>query len=111
MSIYVVSLCLFALAAMLGLFLLTRVLSNKETPKGISIIHGSLASIALILLITHALQNNREDLIVFIIIFIAAAMGGLILIYRDLKGKSIPKSLALFHGVLALSAFVTLVLQ
>ena len=60
MNFFIMSVILFALAALLGVFLLSKILGNKETPKGISITHGTLA---------------------------------------------------LVHGGLALSAFVTLVLQ
>jgi FtsH-binding integral membrane protein len=110
-SLFEVSLIFFAMAALLGLFLLSRILRNLETPKGISIFHGLSASTGLILLIIYACINQREDLFVFVAIFVAAALGGLILIYRDLKGKSIPKPLALLHGVLAVSAFVTMIIQ
>lgn len=111
MSLFHVSLIFFAIAALLGVFLLSRVLRNLETPKGISIFHGLMASTGLILLIIYACMNQRQDLFIFVAIFVAAALGGIILIFRDLKGKSIPKPLALLHGVLAVSAFVTMIIQ
>lgn len=110
MNLFVISLIFFALAALLGLFLLTRILRNKETPKGISMIHGLLASTGLILLIIYSACNNRQDLFVFVAVFVGAALGGLILIYRDIKGKTIPKPLALLHGALAVSAFLTMII-
>lgn len=111
MSLINLSIVLFALAALLGIFLLSRILRNKNTPKGVSLLHGAFASTALVLLIIYTINFQRNDLILFIVLFVAAALGGIILIYRDIGGKSIPKPLALFHGVLALSAFVTLVLS
>jgi len=109
-NLFVISLIFFALAALLGFFLLTRILRNKETPKGISMLHGLMASTGLILLIIYSASNNRPDLFVFVAVFVGAALGGLILIYRDIQGKTIPKPLALLHGALAVSAFLTMII-
>src|SRR4051812_42558790 len=92
------------IAVLLGLYLLSYVLQNKNTPKGIAFTHGPLAAIGLILLIIYALIYKPAPLI-SIIIFIMVAFGGMVLIYRDITGKSIPKWLAIGHGLSALIGF------
>lgn len=98
---------LFALAAIGGLYLLSFVLQKKPTPKAVVFIHGGLAATALILLIIHTMKTGA-DLVEVIVIFIIAALGGLILVARDLTGKSLPKGLAIAHGLIAVTGFVFL---
>jgi len=98
----------FALAAILGLYLLSFVLRNKNTPKGIAFIHGPVASVGLILLIIYAFFHSPSP-IVSIVLFVLAALGGLMLIYRDLTGKSVPKWLAIGHGLIAVTGFIFLI--
>lgn len=104
----IIAILLFIFAALLGLYLLSFVLQNKTTPKGVAFTHGPLAATGLIILIIYALLNHPAP-IVSIIIFIIAAIGGLILITRDLIGKSIPKWLAIGHGVIAFVGFIFLI--
>jgi hypothetical protein len=42
-----ISIIIFAFAALLGLYLLSFVLQNKNTPKGVAFTHGPLAALAL----------------------------------------------------------------
>lgn len=98
----------FAVAALLGFYLLSFVLQNKETPKGIAFIHGPLAAIGLLILIVYAVVNQPAP-IISIIIFTLAALGGFILIFKDLTGKPIPKWLALGHGITAVVGFLFLI--
>jgi hypothetical protein len=98
---------LFAIAAMIGIYLLTFVLQKKETPKPVAIIHGLLAATALVLLIVHT-SKTGADLIQVIVFFIITALGGLVLFVRDIMGKSLPKSLAVIHGLLAVISFIFL---
>lgn len=97
----------FALAAVLGLYLLTLILTNKETPKSVAIFHGLFAVIGVVLLICYPFFYSPSP-ITSLILFILAAMGGLLLIYKDLSGKPIPKWLALGHGLTAIIAFLIL---
>lgn len=104
-----IAIIFFTLATLLGLYLLSFVLTNKETPKGIAFLHGPMAAIGLIILIIYALYNKPSP-IVSIIIFILAAFGGIMLIYRDLSGQSIPKWMAIGHGLTAIIAFIFLLI-
>jgi hypothetical protein len=97
----------FALAAILGLILISHVLRSKETPKGIMVFHGLFAATGLGLMIYYIMGNSpgpTEALVLFIV----AALGGFIMVARDLRGKSIPKWLAVVHGLAAVTGFVLL---
>lgn len=100
---------LFALAAMLGMMLLSFVLSGKETPKAVVFTHGPLAVAGLILLIIYGAKRGPGP-IESIILFAIAAAGGLIMVARDLTGKPIPKWLAIAHGLIAVVGFVLLLI-
>lgn len=98
----------FTLAALLGLYLLSFVLQGKNTPKGVAFTHGPLAVTGLIILIIYAIINHPSP-IISIILFALAAMGGIMLIFRDITGKSVPTWMALGHGLTAIVGFAFLV--
>lgn len=100
----VLILTLFATALLLGVYLISFVLQNKNTPKGIAFLHGPIAATALVLLVIYSYIHTHSFWI-SVILFVLAAVGGFILIFRDLTGKSIPKWLALAHGILGLLGF------
>ncbi|GGI82399.1 hypothetical protein [Legionella impletisoli] len=99
----------FALAALLGLYLLSFILRDKNTPKMIAFLHGPLAGIGIVLLILYAYYNTQYPLI-SIILFILAALGGIMMLYKDLSGHSIPKAMAIGHGITAIIAFCLLLI-
>lgn len=98
---------IFALTAILGMTLISYVLQNKPTPKALAFIHGPFGAIGILLLIIYAFYRSPSPL-ESIIIFIIAAFMGFILIFRDLTGRSIPKWLAVLHGLTAVTGFVFL---
>lgn len=98
---------LFSLAALLGMLLLTFVLRGRETPKAVVFTHGPLAAAALVLLIVYSFKHS-PDPIESIVLFTIAATGGFIMVIRDLTGRTIPKWLAVVHGLLAVAGFVFL---
>jgi hypothetical protein len=96
----------FALAAILGMILLSYVLKGKETPKGVVFTHGPLAAIGLVLLILYTVDNPGP--VESVVLFVIAALGGIILVIRDLTKKPIPKWLAVVHGLVAVAGFIFL---
>jgi len=99
---------LFLLAAVIiGLTLLLYILKNKNTPKALVFSHGFFATLGLLALIVYALFHQIQ-LLMPAAIFVVAAMGGLILAWRDLIGLSLPKSLAIGHGLIALLGIIVL---
>lgn len=98
----------FTIAALLGFYLLSFVLQNKQAPRVVAFTHGPLAATGLIILIIYALSHHPKP-IVSIVLFVLAAFGGLMLIYRDLTGKSVPKALAMGHGLTAVVGYLFLI--
>ena len=105
----ILAIIIFALAAMLGMYLLTFILQNKNTPKGVTFTHGPLAVCGVLILIIYSLIYSHKP-IISLSIFILAAFGGLILIHQDLTERSIPKWLALGHGLAAIIGLIALVI-
>lgn len=99
---------IFAVGAMIGLYLLTLILQDKATPKGIAFTHGLFVVAAVIMLIIY-ISDHPPGPIESLIAFIVAALGGLIVFYRDITGKKIPKWLAVVHGLVAVTGFVLLI--
>ena len=97
---------LFALGAVLGMYLLSFVIGKKETPKFVAVIHGVFVAAALILLMVF--NSKNPGLLDSIILFVIAALGGIVLFIRDITGKSLPRWLALLHAVVAVGGFVVL---
>lgn len=103
----IASIIIFVFVALLGLLLLTYVLRNKETPKGVAIIHGSFAALGIILLIIYLCLYTPKPYLV-LSAFILAALGGFTLMFRDITNRSLPKWLALGHGLIAIIGFILL---
>jgi hypothetical protein len=97
---------LFALGAIVGMYLLALVLQKKETSKPVAVIHGLFVAIALVMLIIYNSKNPGP--IESIVLFVIAALGGIVLFIRDITGKSIPKWLAIVHGLAAVAGFIFL---
>ncbi|MFC5271366.1 hypothetical protein [Adhaeribacter terreus] len=107
MTLIYASIGFFALAALLGMYLLSFVLQGKETPKAIVFTHGPLAAIGLVLLIIYALKGGPSPT-ESIVLFVLAALGGTYMFFRDISGKPFPKFLAVGHGLLAVAGFIFL---
>ena len=98
---------LFALGAIIGLYLLTLILQDKSTPKGVAFAHGLFVVIAVVMLIVY-ITNNPPGPIESLVAFIVAALGGIVVFFKDITGKKIPKWLAVVHGLVAVTGFVLL---
>ena len=101
------AIAIFGMTAILGMYLLSLVLRSKTTPNGIAIVHGLLAVTALILLIVYCMGHSSGPW-VSIVVFLIAATGGITLGYRDITGRSVPKWLAIVHGLTAVIGFILL---
>jgi|SRR6478672_5208030 len=101
------AIAILSLTAILGMYLLSLVLRSKTTPNGVAIIHGVLAVVAVVLLVVYSLGHETgtwESITVFLI----AATGGIVMGYRDITGRSVPKWLAVVHGLIAVIGFILL---
>lgn len=99
----------FAIAAILGGYLLSRVLTDRPTPKGIAIVHGLLAATGLVLLVVYNLTYTPAP-VVATLVFGGAALGGFVVFGRDITKKTIPKWLAVGHGLVAVTGFAMLLI-
>jgi hypothetical protein len=99
----------FSLAAILGLTLLSYVLRNKNAPKAFLFTHGLMAATGLVLLIIYSFYSYPRP-IESIVLFVIAASGGFVLGIRDLMNKTVPKWLAIGHGLIAVTGFVFLLI-
>lgn len=97
----------FSLAAILGMLLISYVLRSKETPKAVAFLHGGLAATGIVLLLIYTFGHAPAPL-ASLILFIIAALGGFMLIYKDLTHKPVPSWLAVVHGSTAIIGFVFL---
>ena len=92
------ALVFFIMAALLGLFLASFLLRKLDTPKAVSILHGLFAATGLVILIITASIYPQWLLWLSVIVFVMAAMGGGLVLYKDLTGKSVPVALILMHA-------------
>jgi hypothetical protein len=100
---------LFVLAAVLGLIVLIAILRNKPTPKTVVFIHGTVAAIALLLVIYYIVLNNGSGPTLSLVLFILAALGGFTLFTIDMRKKPIPKWIAILHPIVAIAGLVALI--
>jgi len=102
---------IFAVAAVLGLIIASAIISKKpETPKAAVYGHGALAATALVLLLVYMYQNPDHYPQVSLILFVVAALGGFILFANDMRKKPGPVGLVVIHALVAVTAFVLLLL-
>jgi hypothetical protein len=101
---------LFALAAVLGLTILVKWLTNKEASRGVVYAHGAAAAVALVLLLVYVLQHPDNSPMTSLILFVIAALGGFYMFFKDVKGQNSPMGIAIVHALLAVGGFVTLLL-
>lgn len=104
----ITTIILFALAAVLGLVLITKVFKEEETPKAVVLSHGAAAAVGLVLLIIAYMNQGGSWLMTSLLVFVVAALGGFVLFGRDITDKSVPKWLAVVHALAAVTAFALL---
>jgi hypothetical protein len=103
------AICLFALAATLGLVVATALFKRKETPKPVVAAHGLAGVSALVVLFLYAQQQPHRLLNIAMTLFAMGAVGGLVLLTNDLRRKPGPLFLVVVHAGVAVIA-LTLVL-
>jgi len=103
------SVILFAVAALGGLVLGVLGLRQRDLPMWLSLIHGVVAAAGLVTLILVVVHGNAGLLpIIALILFIIAALGGFVLFSYHLRRKPHPKGLIVIHALAAVIAFVLL---
>lgn len=105
--IYLSIIC-FAIAALIGLVLVSMYSRGKLTVGG-ALLHGLFAAIGLILLIIMAVKGQTTTAMNYaLILFIIAAIGGAVLFLSHLTKGVLPKPLLAIHPIIAIIGFITL---
>jgi hypothetical protein len=100
---------LFAVAAVLGITILIKWLTDKQVPRAVVYSHGTVAAISLVLLIVAALRSPANLLYISIGLLVTAALGGFYMFYRDMAHKQTSVGIAFVHALLAVSGVAVLV--
>jgi hypothetical protein len=100
---------IFAIGAAGGLFLASKVLTDKLAPWPVSIVHALLGAAGIITLITMVVQDQGSGRLNLALgLFIIAALGGFFLASFHLRTKLPPKAVVIIHAALAVLGFLTL---
>lgn len=105
-----VTLVLFAIAALGGLVLASIRLRGSNPPLALALVHGAVAAAGLLALIVAVVQAGATASLprIALALFVVAALGGFVLFATHLRKKNIPVPLMLIHAVVAVGGFVTL---
>jgi len=105
-----IALGIFLLAACGGAYLTVLLAQDKKIPWSITLLHGVLGALGLTLLLVSALSVGAFGAVwMATIIFVCAALGGLLnLLIHLRKGRPV-LPIALIHGVVAVIGAVVLV--
>lgn len=101
---------LFAIAALGGIALAAIRLRGQELPPmALALIHGALAASGLVALLVVVLRISVPNLAwASLGLFVLAALGGFALFSFHLRRRALPVPLVLGHGLIAIVAFVLL---
>lgn len=99
----------FAIAAVGGLVLASKVLTGRFAPWAISLVHALLGATGLIILAMLAIESNWAGKITTsLALLVIATLGGFVLASFHLKQKLPPKGLVIIHAGVAVAGFLTL---
>jgi hypothetical protein len=102
---------LFAIAAVGGVTLAAMHLRTQKPNLSVALIHGLFAATGLVVLLIAVIKAGGFGLAgTALVIFLVAALGGFTLISMHLRGKTLSTPLVLGHGLIAVTAFVILLI-
>lgn len=106
-----ITIALFAIAAVLGIFIAGAVFRSQPTPKPAVFAHGAFAAAGLTLLIINTIKHADQLPLVSLGFLGIAALGGFILFGRDIiKKKPGPMGLVIAHALFAVVGVIVLLL-
>lgn len=99
----------FALSAVAGLLLAVKHWKGSPVSIPSALPHGLLGASGLVLYLITALKTEVTALTgTSLVLFVAAALGGILMFVLHLKGRPLPKALMVIHALAAVSAFLML---
>jgi hypothetical protein len=103
---------LFAVAALGGITLATLHLRHKGLPMALALGHGLLAAAGLVVLIVAVVGGSTGNLLITsLALFVIAALGGFVLFSFHLRRQPLPTPVVFIHGLVAVVAFVLLLVR
>jgi hypothetical protein len=107
-----IALVLFAIAAVGGIVIaLMRFRGKPYPPMGLALVHGAVAAAGLIALIALVAQGHSAGATTPLVLFIIAALGGFGLFFHHLRKVALPIWLVVVHALVAVIAFVLLLIR
>jgi hypothetical protein len=105
-----IALVLFAAAAIGGIVLAAlRIRGKQNPPMALALVHGAAAASGLVALIVAVRDAASPPLATTaLVIFLVAAGGGFVLLFKHLRRVTIPVWLVVVHALVAVTAFATL---
>ncbi len=103
---------LFAIAAVIGVAL--SISHSRGLPVGVprALVHGCFAAVGLVvLLIDLVTRPHPGSAIASFIVFLLAALGGFVLFAFHVRKRKLPVPAIVFHGLIAVCAFVILLIS
>jgi glucose uptake protein GlcU len=106
------ALILFAIAAVGGISLAFIRLSGKPLPPmWLALVHGAVAAAGLVALILAVMAPGAASgARIALGLFVIAALGGFVLFSFHLRSRALPVPLVAIHGIVAVVAFVFLLI-
>jgi len=103
---------LFAIAAVGGVIMALIRFSGRDFPPAfLAVVHGVFAAAGIVTLLVAALAPGVALTIrIALVLFVGAAIGGFSLVYFHAKRRPLPISYIVIHGLVAVVAFVILIL-
>jgi len=107
-----IALVIFAVAAVGGLILaVMRFKGRPYPPMGLALVHGAAAAAGLVALIAVVVQGEGTPRAsTALVLFVVAALGGFGLFFHHLRKVALPIWLVVVHAVVAVVAFLILLL-
>jgi len=104
-----ISLALFAIAALFGAYMVLRIFKGAMPPWAAVILHGLMAATGLVLLL-YAVATGAQStpILAAARLLVVAALGGFLLLSFQLRKQVPPKPLAIIHALVAVAGFLTL---
>ena len=103
------ALIVFAIGALGGLLMATRVLKGRFAPWALSLLHALLGATGLVLLVVLLLQGSTpQRVMVGFALLVLAALGGFFLASFHLRRALPPKAVVFIHAGVAVAGFLTL---
>lgn len=100
---------IFAIAAVGGVFMATKVFSGQLAPWPLSIVHALLGATGLIMLIMMVLEGSAAGAVTAALgLLVVAALGGFYLASLHMKQVVAPKNVVIIHAGIAVVGFLIL---